>query len=145
MKDQQTLIVRELRHRYSTNDFEAIIKLGSGAFGTVNLVRCKRSGELFALKQIRKDAMVKKNHRDRILAERQLLSELKTEWVVTLHRTFQDEENLYMVMEYLPGGDLMSHLIKQTSFSEDVTRFYMAELVEAVHAVHRFGFIHRDI
>ena len=111
----------------------------------VNLVRCKRSRELFALKQIRKDAMVKKNHRDRILAERQLLSELKTEWIVTLHRTFQDQQHLYMVMEYLPGGDLMSHLIRLETLSEEKTRFYMAELIEAVHAVHRFGFIHRDI
>jgi serine/threonine protein kinase len=89
--------------------------------------------------------MIKKNHRERILAERQLLSELENDWVVTLHRTFQDQVNLYMVMEYLPGGDLMSHLIRMEWFTEDVTRFYIAELVEAVHAVHRLGFIHRDI
>lgn len=97
------------------------------------------------MKQIRKDAMVKKNHRERILAERQLLSELTNEWIVTLHRTFQDQEYLYMIMEYLPGGDLMSHLVRMESFSEETTRFYMAQLVEAVQAVHRCGFIHRDI
>lgn len=145
IKDRQSTIVRELCHRYSTDDFESLKQLGSGAFGVVTLVRCRRTGEYFAMKQIRKDGMLKKNHRDRVLAERHLLSELRTEWVVTLHRTFQDQQNLYMVMEYLPGGDLMSHLVRLDSLSEDTTRFYMAELIEAVHAVHRLGFIHRDI
>jgi protein-serine/threonine kinase len=145
LKERQGAIVRELSRRYSTDDFESLKQLGVGAFGVVTLVRCKRTGDQFALKQIRKDAMLKKNHRDRVLAERTLLSELRTEWVVTLHRTFQDQQYLYMVMEYLPGGDFMSHLLRLDSLSEDVTRFYMAELVEAVHAVHRLGFIHRDI
>lgn len=145
IEKRQTKIIQGLRHRFSTNDYESIKQLGTGAFGVVTLVRCKRTGELAAMKQIRKDAMVKKNHRDRILAERQLLSELTNEWVVSLHRTFQDQQNLYMVMEYLPGGDLMSHLVRMESFSEDTTRFYMAQLVEAVQAVHRCGFIHRDI
>ena len=134
-----------MMHRYTTGDFSVIRQIGSGAFGVVSLVRCKRTGDLFALKQIRKDGMLKKNHRDRILAERALLSELKTEWIVTLYRTFQDQQNLYMVMEYLPGGDLMSHMMRLESFTESQTRFYIAELVEAVHAVHLLGFIHRDI
>ena len=97
------------------------------------------------MKQIRKDGMLKKNHRERVLAERTLLSEMSTDWVVTLHRTFQDNQNLYMIMEYLPGGDLMSHLIRLDVFTEHQTKFYIAELVEAVHSVHRAGFIHRDI
>ena len=109
------------------------------------MVRCKRTGEEFALKQIRKDGMIKKNHRDRILAEKTLLSELKTVWVVTLYRTFQDSENLFMLMEYLPGGDLMHHLMRKDTFTEYETKFYIGELFEAVHAVHSLGFIHRDI
>ena len=145
IKERAASIVREMMHRYSTNDFQIVRKIGSGAFGVVSLVRCKRTGELFALKQIRKDGMLKKNHKERILAERTLLTELKTEWIVTLHQTFQDHQNLYMVMEYLPGGDMMSHLMRLDRFSEQQTQFYMAELVEAVHAVHLFGFIHRDI
>lgn len=145
LRSRQADFVRDLRHRYSSSDFECLSAIGTGAFGVVSLVRCKRTGDEFALKQIRKDGMLKKNHRDRIKAERDLLSELKTEWVVTLHRTFQDSENLYMLMEYLPGGDLMSHLMKFDSFSEYQTKFYMGELIEAVHAVHRLGFIHRDI
>lgn len=103
IKERQSSIVRGLRHRFSTDDFELLLHLGSGAFGVVSLARCKRTGEQVALKQIRKDGMLKKNHRDRLLAERALLSDVSTQWVVTLYHTFQDQANLYMVMEYLPG------------------------------------------
>ena len=60
-----------------------------------------------------------------------------------LHTTFQDPDYLYMLMEFLPGGDLMTMLIKYDTFSEDVTRFYIAECVLAIEAVHKLGFIHR--
>ena len=90
--------------------------------------------------------MLKKNHRERLLAEKSLLSVAHdSEWVVDLYKTFQDQQNLYMVMEYLPGGNLMTHLIKHGRFSESVTRFYISQLVEAVQSIHRMGFIHRDI
>ena len=90
--------------------------------------------------------MLKKNHRERLLAEKSLLSVAgKSDWVVELHRTFQDQHNLFMVMEYLPGGNLMSHLIKHGRFTETATKFYVSQLVEAVHHIHRMGFIHRDI
>jgi len=65
--------------------------------------------------------------------------------VVQLYYSFQDPTFLYLIMEFLPGGDLMSMLIKYDTFSEDVTRFYMAECVLAIEAVHNLGFIHRDI
>jgi protein-serine/threonine kinase len=63
--------------------------------------------------------------------------------VVQLFYSFQDPAYLYLIMEFLPGGDLMTMLIKYDTFSEDVTRFYMAECVMAIEAVHSLGFIHR--
>jgi len=66
-------------------------------------------------------------------------------WVVQLYYSFQDPSYLYLIMEFLPGGDLMTMLIKYDTFSEDVTRFYIAECVLAIEAVHNLGFIHRDI
>ena len=72
-----------------------------------------------------------------------MLAESDSPWVVKLHTTFQDKTFLYMLMEFLPGGDLMTMLIKYEIFSEDITRFYMAELVLAIEAVHKLGFIHR--
>ena len=80
-----------------------------------------------------------------VRAERDILAESKSEWVVSLFYSFQDPTFLYLVMEFLPGGDLMTMLIKYDTFSEDVTRFYMAECLLAIEAVHRMGFIHRDI
>lgn len=78
-------------------------------------------------------------------AERDILAESDSQWVVKLYTTFQDSTFLYMLMEFLPGGDLMTMLIKYDTFSEDITRFYMAELVLAIEAVHKMGFIHRYV
>lgn len=80
-----------------------------------------------------------------VRAERDVLAQSDSPWVVTLHTTFQDKTFLYMLMEYLPGGDMMTMLIKYEIFSEDITRFYMAELVLAIEAVHKLGFIHRSV
>lgn len=78
-----------------------------------------------------------------VRAERDVLAESNSPWVVQLYYSFQDSAYLYLIMEFLPGGDLMTMLIKYDTFSEDVTRFYMAECVLAIEAVHKLGFIHR--
>jgi serine/threonine protein kinase len=82
-----------------------------------------------------------------IRAERDILTETRDEdsWIVTLHYSFQDQRNLYMVMEYLPGGDLMGLLMKEDTFTEAATKFYVAELIMAVSTVHSLGYIHRDL
>ncbi len=66
-------------------------------------------------------------------------------WVVKMYYSFQDTINLYLIMEFLPGGDMMTLLMKRDILSEDVTRFYIAETVLAIHSIHEMGFIHRDI
>lgn len=73
------------------------------------------------------------------------MAESNSHWVVQLYYSFQDTSYLYLLMEFLPGGDLMTMLIKYDTFSEDVTRFYIGEIALAIEAVHRLGFIHRDI
>lgn len=78
-----------------------------------------------------------------VRAERDVLAESNSPWVVQLFYSFQDPAYLYLIMEFLPGGDLMTMLIKYDTFSEDVTRFYIAECVLAIEAVHKLGFIHR--
>ena len=74
-----------------------------------------------------------------------MLAESNSPWVVQLYYSFQDPSYLYLIMELLPGGDLMTMLIKYDTFSEDVTRFYIAECVLAIEAVHKLGFIHRCV
>ena len=73
------------------------------------------------------------------------MAESNSHWVVQLYYSFQDTSYLYLLMEFLPGGDLMTMLIKYDTFSEDVTRFYIGEIALAIEAVHKLGFIHRDI
>jgi protein-serine/threonine kinase len=78
-----------------------------------------------------------------VRAERDVLAESTSPWVVQLFYSFQDPLYLYLIMEFLPGGDLMTMLMKYDVFSEDVTRFYMAECILAIEAVHELGYIHR--
>lgn len=78
-------------------------------------------------------------------AERDILAEADNEWVVRLYYSFQDRESLYFVMDYIPGGDMMSLLIRMGVFPETLARFYVAELTLAIESVHKMGFIHRDI
>ena len=103
----------------------------------------RSTGKIYALKCLVKAEMLKKDQLAHVRAERDVLAEADSDWVVKLYRSFQDQTFLYMLMEYLPGGDLMTSLIKYEVFSEDVTRFYMAEILLAIEAIHKLGFIHR--
>jgi serine/threonine protein kinase len=96
---------------------------------------------------MKKEMMVIKNQVGHVKAERDALAkaEANNRWLTSLHYSFTDETHLYMVMEFLPGGDLMSLLMKEDTFSETVTRFFMAEAAHAISSVHALGYIHRDI
>ena len=119
--------------------------IGKGAFGEVRVCRHKRTNEIVAIKKMRKDEMYKKNQILHVRAERDVLSEAKIPWIVELRYSFQDEVYLYLVMEYCPGGDLMSLLINKDILTEDEARFYIAELVLSVENVHKLKCIHRDL
>jgi serine/threonine kinase 38 len=82
---------------------------------------------------------------DHVKAERDILAAAENDWVVSLYCSFQDEQYLYLLMEFLPGGDMMTLLMKQDTLSVDQTRFYVAETVLAIHSVHDLQYIHRDI
>ncbi|OLY82003.1 Serine/threonine-protein kinase orb6 [Smittium mucronatum] len=137
--------LRLRRTRLGAQDFKTIKIIGRGAFGEVRLVQQQDSGKIYAMKMLRKADMVQKDQLAHVRAERDVLAEADSDWVVQLFFSFQDESRLYLIMEFLPGGDLMTMLIKFDVFPEDVTRFYMAECVLAIADVHRLGFVHRDI
>jgi protein-serine/threonine kinase len=143
---KETEYMRFLRSKLTPKDFDTIKIIGRGAFGEVRLVRKKASGELFAMKKLKKEEMLKKDQVAHVRAERDVLVQsTHSPWVVTLISSFQDPKYLYLVMEYLPGGDMMNMLIKYDVFTEDQTRFYIAETLLAIASVHDLGFIHRDI
>lgn len=137
--------LRFLRTKDKPENYTTIKIIGKGAFGEVKLVQKKADGQVYAMKSLIKTEMFKKDQLAHVRAERDILAESDSPWVVKLFTTFQDANFLYMLMEFLPGGDLMTMLIKYEIFSEDITRFYIAEIVLAIEAVHKLGFIHRDI
>ncbi|KAL1836430.1 hypothetical protein VTJ49DRAFT_5151 [Mycothermus thermophilus] len=137
--------LRFLRTKDKPENYTTIKIIGKGAFGEVKLVQKKTDGKVYAMKSLIKTEMFKKDQLAHVRAERDILAESDSPWVVKLYTTFQDANFLYMLMEFLPGGDLMTMLIKYEIFSEDITRFYIAEIVLAIEAVHKLGFIHRDI
>jgi len=143
--EREQAVLRAKRRGWSTEDFDAVCELGSGAFGTVHLVKQKGGDAVFALKQMKKSRYQRKNYRDRAFAERNLLGQAMTRWFVELHATFQDSEHVFMLMEFVQGGELFKYLDMKERFSIEETRFYMAELIVALDVVHRSGFVHRDV
>jgi len=137
--------LRAKRSKMDKTMFKKLKTIGIGAFGEVALVRKVDSRQLCAMKTLRKLEVLKRNQVAHVKAERDILAEAECEWVVKLYYSFQDRDNLYFVMEYIPGGDLMSLLIKFGIFNEPLARFYISELVMAIESVHKMGFIHRDI
>ncbi|XP_063827289.1 serine/threonine-protein kinase Warts [Ostrinia nubilalis] len=145
LSQKESNYIRLKRAKMDKSMFTKIKPIGVGAFGEVTLVRKIDTSHLYAMKTLRKADVLKRNQVAHVKAERDILAEADNEWVVKLYYSFQDKDNLYFVMDYIPGGDLMSLLIKMGIFEEELARFYIAELTCAVESVHKMGFIHRDI
>ncbi|XP_025118602.2 serine/threonine-protein kinase LATS2 [Bubalus bubalis] len=133
------------RAKMDKSMFVKVKTLGVGAFGEVCLACKVDTHALYAMKTLRKKDVLNRNQVAHVKAERDILAEADNEWVVKLYYSFQDKDSLYFVMDYIPGGDMMSLLIRMEVFPEHLARFYIAELTLAVESVHRMGFIHRDI
>ncbi|OAA82557.1 Protein kinase-like domain protein [Akanthomyces lecanii RCEF 1005] len=143
---------RRMRNNaHSWQSFEPVQVLGKGSFGVVRLVREKKTGPLvpsqvFAMKVIRKSEMLLSSQEGHLRAERDFLVAAEgSNWVVPLVTSFQDFTNLYLVMEYMPGGDFLGMLMRENVLHETIAQFYIAEMILAVEETHRLKFIHRDI
>ncbi|XP_066945568.1 serine/threonine-protein kinase Warts-like [Macrobrachium rosenbergii] len=145
LSQKESNFIRLKRAKMDKDLFQKVKTIGVGAFGEVALVCKIDTHRLYAMKTLRKADVLKRNQVAHVKAERDILAEADNEWVVKLYYSFQDKDNLYFVMEYIPGGDLMSLLIKFGIFEEKLARFYIGELVCAIESVHKMGFIHRDI
>uniref|UniRef100_A0A672YIG8 Serine/threonine-protein kinase sax-1 n=1 Tax=Sphaeramia orbicularis TaxID=375764 RepID=A0A672YIG8_9TELE len=142
---KETEFLRLKRTRLGLEDFESLKVIGRGAFGEVRLVQKKDTGHVYAMKILRKADMLEKEQVGHIRAERDILVEADSLWVVKMFYSFQDKMNLYLIMEFLPGGDMMTLLMKMDTLTEEATQFYIAETVLAIDSIHQLGFIHRDI
>ncbi|XP_020589505.1 probable serine/threonine protein kinase IRE isoform X2 [Phalaenopsis equestris] len=134
-----------IKDRTSIEDFEIIKPISRGAFGRVFLAKKRVTGDLFAIKVLKKADMIRKNAVESILAERNILISARNPFVVRFYYSFTSRENLYLVMEYLNGGDLYSLLRNLGCLSEDMARLYIAEVVLALEYLHSLNVIHRDL
>uniref|UniRef100_A0A4W4FBE8 Rho-associated protein kinase 1 n=1 Tax=Electrophorus electricus TaxID=8005 RepID=A0A4W4FBE8_ELEEL len=134
--------IRSLRMK--ADDYEVVKVIGRGAFGEVQLVRHKATRKVFAMKLLSKFEMIKRSDSAFFWEERDIMAFADSSWVVQLFYAFQDDRYLYMVMEYMPGGDLVN-LMSNYDVPEKWARFYTAEVVLALDGIHAMGFIHRDV
>ncbi|KAM6377884.1 citron Rho-interacting kinase isoform 4-T4 [Pluvialis apricaria] len=139
--------IAELRElQPSVKDFEVKNVVGCGHFADVKVVREKVTGDVYAMKVMSKESLLAQEHVSFFEEERTILSQSTSPWIPQLQYAFQDKKNLYLVMEYQPGGDLLSLLNRyEDQLDESMVRFYLAELILAIHSVHQMGYVHRDI
>ncbi|XP_062974151.1 serine/threonine-protein kinase MRCK beta isoform X4 [Elgaria multicarinata webbii] len=139
-----TQLVKEMQlHR---DDFEIIKVIGRGAFGEVAVVKMKCTERIYAMKILNKWEMLKRAETACFREERNVLVNGDCQWITTLHYAFQDENYLYLVMDYYVGGDLLTLLSKfEDKLPEDMARFYIGEMVLAIHSIHQLHYVHRDI
>ncbi|XP_058197148.1 uncharacterized protein LOC131313080 [Rhododendron vialii] len=145
LEKKETEYMRLQRHKMGADDFELLTMIGKGAFGEVRVCREKTTGQVYAMKKLKKSEMLRRGQVEHVKAERNLLAEVDSNCIVKLYCSFQDEEFLYLIMEYLPGGDMMTLLMRKDTLTEDEARFYIAETVLAIESIHKHNYIHRDI
>ncbi|ELK31580.1 Serine/threonine-protein kinase MRCK beta, partial [Myotis davidii] len=139
-----TQLVKDMQLR--REDFEIIKVIGRGAFGEVAVVKMKNTERIYAMKILNKWEMLKRAETACFREERDVLVNGDCQWITTLHYAFQDENYLYLVMDYYVGGDLLTLLSKfEDKLPEDMARFYIGEMVLAIDSIHQLHYVHRDI
>ncbi|KAI0395289.1 Pkinase-domain-containing protein [Xylariaceae sp. FL0594] len=141
----QTSEARVTKGKYSLNDFDLLRTLGTGSFGRVHLVQSKHNQRFYAVKVLKKAQVVKMKQVEHTNDERRMLGEVKHPFLITLWGTFQDAKNLYMVMDFVEGGELFSLLRKSGRFPNPVAKFYAAEVTLALEYLHSKNIIYRDL
>ncbi|KAJ1922148.1 Serine/threonine-protein kinase MRCK alpha [Mycoemilia scoparia] len=148
MKRYTPVIEKGKQLRISKGDYEVVQPLARGQFGIVDIIRDRQTREVFAMKTLNKASLLRQRDQAAFLEERDVMIAGKNSpWFPNLHSAFQDKENLYLVMEYVPGGDLFSMLDRSENaiLDENSTKYYVAEIVLAIEDLHKLGYVHRDI
>lgn len=129
-------------------DFELLKVVGRGSFGKVMMVRHKaekNKNKIYAMKILRKEAIIQRNQVEHTKAEREILEEIKHPFLMGLHFAFQTDTKLYLVMDYLTGGELFFHLKNERRFNESRSRFYSGEIALGLGHLHSKNIIYRDL
>ncbi|XP_057303802.1 serine/threonine-protein kinase MRCK alpha-like [Hydractinia symbiolongicarpus] len=140
-------VATRVKHlRLKRDDFDTLNVIGRGAFGEVAVVQMKSTSQIYAMKTLNKWEMLKRAETACFREERDVLVFGDNRWVTKLHYAFQDESNLYFVMDYYSGGDLLTLLSKyEDHIPEKMLKFYVAEIILAINSIHELNYVHRDI
>ncbi|GAA5923130.1 cAMP-dependent protein kinase [Sporobolomyces koalae] len=136
---------RKTSSRYNLTDFTFIRTLGTGSFGRVHLVRSQHNSRSYAIKVLTKERVVKMKQVEHTNSEREMLERVRHPFLVNLWGTFKDSKNLYMVMDFVAGGELFSLLRKSQRFPDPVAKFFAAEVALALDYLHSLDIIYRDL
>lgn len=135
----------ETAQTFTRSQFQIHYCIGKGGFGKVWKVEYKKTKETFAMKEMAKARILAKKSVNSVMNERKILSLLKHSFIVNMQFAFQDRENLYLVMDLMPGGDLRYQISRHYKFTEEQTRYIIASVLLGLEYIHNCGVIHRDI
>jgi serine/threonine protein kinase len=125
--------------------FNVLVPIGKGGFGKVWKVEAKKNKQIFAMKQMSKVKVINKKSVSSVMNEKEFLCKLNHPFLVNMTSAFQDREYLYLIMDYLDGGDLRYHLGNKRYFNEKETKFFVANILIGLEYMHKNKIIHRDI
>ena len=143
--DKKEFQNKQFTHKVTLNDFKILKTLGKGAFGKVLLVYNEELNKYFAMKILKKDFIKKNKQIVHTKVERKILEKIDYPFIAQLFYAFQNKEKLYMITEYMPGGEMFYHLHKEEYFKESKAKFYICEIILAIEHLHKNNIIYRDL
>ena len=143
--DKKEFQNKQFTHKVTLNDFKILKTLGKGAFGKVLLVHNEELNKYFAMKILKKDFIKQNKQIAHTKVERKILEKIDYPFIAQLFYAFQNKEKLYMITEYMPGGEMFYHLHKEEYFKESKAKFYICEIILAIEHLHKNNIIYRDL
>lgn len=129
----------------SLQAFNTLKVIGKGSYGKVFMVEQKGTGKIYAMKVLKKSAILDERGKERVMTERDIIMKIRHPYIVTLHYSFQTETKLFFILDFLNGGDLYTHIMNYGKFKENRAKFYTAEIILALDHLHKNGIVYRDL
>jgi len=143
--DEEAIIFSKNKQTVTKDDFELLTVIGKGSFGKVMQVRKKDDGKIYAMKVLRKDTIIARKQVTHTKSEKNILMKIQHAFIVNLNYAFQTKDKLYMILDYINGGELFYHLKKEGRFAENRVKLYAAEIASALDHLHKLDIVYRDL